>query len=97
MRTLLIIVAPAFLAACAPHAQENIAAAAPSVGCDAGPAQRWIGQTSTAALVESARKASGASVARALTPGMMVTMEFRADRLNVTVDEKGLVTAIGCG
>ncbi len=34
---------------------------------------------------------------RVIRPGEMVTMEFRADRLTIEVDEAGTITAVRCG
>lgn len=65
--------------------------------CDAAPAAQNVGKMADPALVEAARRASGAAIARTLTPGTMVTMEYRPDRLNVVVDDRGRVTAIRCG
>ncbi|TVV72825.1 peptidase inhibitor I78 family protein [Sphingomonas solaris] len=56
-----------------------------------------VGKRVSTALVESARRASGAATARTLRPGAMVTMEYRVDRLNLTVDAADTVTAIRCG
>ncbi len=43
------------------------------------------------ALTAEAKRLSGANVVRYLTPGMMVTMEFRADRLNLHLGTDGKV------
>lgn len=34
---------------------------------------------------------------RVIRPGEMVTMEYRADRLNISVDEQGTITRVYCG
>jgi hypothetical protein len=65
--------------------------------CDAEPAQRFVGQAHTTELGEEARVAAGAAVVRALRPGEVVTMEFRADRLNLTLDESGRISRVACG
>jgi len=65
--------------------------------CDAEPAQRFVGEMYTPELGEEARTAAGASVARALRPGEVVTMEFRADRLSLTLDETGRISRVNCG
>lgn len=76
----------------APAAPPAVAAA-----CDDSQAQWAIGKKVTEADVEQARKDSGAETARTLKPGQMVTMEFNANRLNLDVDDAGVVTAIRCG
>jgi Peptidase inhibitor I78 family len=65
--------------------------------CDAEASQRFVGEIYTPELGEQARVAAGAEVARALRPGEVVTMEFRADRLSLTLDESGRIVRASCG
>ena len=65
--------------------------------CDAEAARRYIGQEATPDVVAQARQASGASGARTLKPGQMVTMEYNAGRLNLDVDTANLITDVRCG
>lgn len=65
--------------------------------CDAEPVQRFVGELYTPELGEEARVAAGARVARALRPGEVVTMEFSADRLSLTLDESGRIARAACG
>lgn len=65
--------------------------------CDADAANGAIGETATTEVIERARIAAGAAVARTLAPGQVVTMEFRGDRLNLMVDEANVVTGVRCG
>lgn len=65
--------------------------------CDAAPAQSAIGKAGTARNVEAARVASGALMARTISPGQMVTKEFDAERLNLQVDGSGRITGANCG
>lgn len=65
--------------------------------CNAAPAQSAIGQQSTGAVIEKARVASGAAMARVLRPNQPTTLEFNHDRLNVVVDAAGRITAVRCG
>jgi hypothetical protein len=78
----------------APVAEE---AAAEADGCSAAPVQNLVGELYTPELGEQARVAAGARVERALRPGQIVTMEFRADRLSFTLDEKGRISSVSCG
>lgn len=64
--------------------------------CKAGPAQAFIGQTATAEVVKRAQTAAGADVVQVLPPDAVVTMEFRADRLRLIVDEKNTITSAAC-
>jgi hypothetical protein len=65
--------------------------------CDAAAAQDAVGKVADAEVVEKARVAAGAAVARTLKPGQVVTMEYRFDRLNLRVDAKNVVEAVTCG
>lgn len=67
------------------------------MACDAGPAQRFVGQPASAANVEAARRAAGARTVRSLTPGQPMTMDYRGDRLNVLQDAAGRIAQITCG
>ena len=78
----------------APVAEE---AAAEADGCSAEPVQNLVGDLYTPELGEQARVTAGARVERALRPGQIVTMEFRADRLSFTLDEKGRISQVNCG
>ena len=66
-------------------------------GCDAEPVKDAIGKAFTEALAEDVRARSGSKVFRALKPGDVVTMEFRFDRVNLALDDKGVITAVTCG
>lgn len=70
---------------------------AAATGCDDSQAQWAVGKKVTETEVEQARKDSGAETARTLKPNQAVTMEFNANRLNLDLDDTGVVTAIRCG
>src|SRR3546814_11180429 len=66
--------------------------------CDADAAQSYIGQDASEATVAEAKAAAGATGAlRVIKPGQPVTMDFRADRLNVEVDDDNAILRITCG
>ena len=69
----------------------------PSRDCNAAAAQRLIGRQQSPALIQEAQRRAGAGAVRVLRPGQMVTMEYRADRLNIRVDTQGKVLALSCG
>lgn len=66
-------------------------------GCQAENARFAIGQQATQDIVEQARAAAGAQIARTLAPGQMVTMEYHPSRLNIDVDADNVVTQVRCG
>lgn len=70
---------------------------APAEACDALQAQWTVGKVLTDAELEQARKDAGAESVRTLEPGQVVTMEFRADRLNLELDDQGAVSSARCG
>jgi len=65
--------------------------------CNAEAGQQFVGQTLDDALSDRARAATGARGVRVIRPGMAVTMDYRADRLNIDVDEDGRITRVHCG
>jgi hypothetical protein len=92
--------AGAMLAGCAgtPASPPVSAGPGPRGGtCNAAPAQAMIGKQATPSVMEQARVASGAAMARVLHPQQVVTREFVAERLNLVVDGNGRITAVRCG
>jgi hypothetical protein len=82
------------VAACAPVAPLP---GAPTGECSASGLGDLVGRTATPALVNRAKRRAGASVARILRPGQVVTMEYLNGRLNVNVDDKNRVKSFNCG
>jgi len=65
--------------------------------CDAAKAQGFVGRKADGDTVQAAMAASGAKTVRVLRPGMMVTLDYRGDRLNLQLDGKGLIASTRCG
>ena len=65
--------------------------------CDASKAGSVVGSQASAEVLERARVAAGASVARFLKPNQPVTMEYLESRLNLGLDDKNIVTSVRCG
>ncbi|WP_265353675.1 I78 family peptidase inhibitor [Pseudomonas aeruginosa] len=74
-------------------------AATPAVDgrCDANAVQAYVGKQASAAIVEEARRAAGAEVARALRPHDAVTMDYNPRRLNIDVDDTLVIKRLSCG
>jgi hypothetical protein len=90
------LIAALALTACTPPPQST--PPPPGAGaCDAAPAQGLIGRQSSPELAREAQRLTGARVWRWLRPGQIVTMEFRADRLNIRLDSGDKVEGITCG
>lgn len=96
-------------AADAPPAASTDGAASPAVpetppmpptevaACDAAKAQAFVGRKADEGTVQAAMAASGARGVRVLRPGVMVTQDYRGDRLNLQLDGKGLIASATCG
>lgn len=65
--------------------------------CDAAAAQARLGATATAELGDELLRAAGAGTLRWIPPRSAVTMDLRADRLNVEYDDNMVITRIHCG
>lgn len=96
MRKLLPLVA-ALPAACATAVPEPAVVGAGPFLCRDFASAQFIGREATSALGAELQRASGARVIRWVQPGMMVTMEFREDRLTVRLDERNRVQSASCG
>lgn len=95
-------VAATVLSACATTPPPPMGAPAeppPRVGgaCNAEAARYAIGKAGGDDVIETARRDSGAALVRVVRPGMAVTADYRADRVTVTVNERGAITGIACG
>ena len=66
-------------------------------GCQADTVQYAIGQIATAQLGGKLAKESGAELLRWIPPRTAVTMDYRAERLNISYDDDMRVTLISCG
>lgn len=82
------------VAACAPIAPLP---GVPTGECSTTGLDNLVGRVATPSLISHAKRRSGASLARVLRPGQIVTMEYRNGRLNVNVDEKNRVKSFTCG
>ncbi|KQN81910.1 I78 family peptidase inhibitor [Sphingomonas sp. Leaf62] len=65
--------------------------------CGLGTIRDLVGKTVTQNMADDARKRSGTRTVRVIRPGTIVMMDFRQDRLNIDVDDKGIVTNLRCG
>ena len=64
--------------------------------CDASGAAFAIGRQATPELLEQMRKASGSQQMRFLKPGSLTTADSRDDRVDISVDDKGVVIKVEC-
>lgn len=71
--------------------------AARPAACDAQAVAQLVGQPFSAGTAGQARHDSGSRTVRVIKPGMPVTTDYRDDRLNVHVDDLGVITQLTCG
>lgn len=65
--------------------------------CGAERVQDRIGRTFDDTLGEAIEAESGAASMRVVRPGEAVTLDYRADRLNVRLDDEDVIDEIVCG
>jgi hypothetical protein len=105
IRLLLLMSLLPFLAGCAGMAApppRDEAPLPPTVttdadSCGAGRVQDRVGRRFADSLGDSMLAESGAAAMRVMHPGQAYTLEYRADRLSIRLDEDGVITTIGCG
>ena len=59
--------------------------------------QQYVGKPATAEIGAQVLATSGAKSLQWVAAGMMVTMEFRADRVRIYLDEQNRVQRLSCG
>ena len=89
MRKLLLAV-PMLAAACA-------TAPAPSGVCHSEKLGRFVGREATPQTLAELQRASGARTMRVVQPGMMITMEFSAERVTVQLAPGNRIERANCG
>jgi hypothetical protein len=65
--------------------------------CSAEAARDLVGQPGTADLAAEAQRRTHLRTVRWIRPGEAVTMDYRADRLDISLDDDGKVARIACG
>lgn len=92
----LTFVSPLILAACA-AAQPPIHGETPGHKCRAEGTDHFIGQAATPALGAAIMQKTHSAVVRWAPPGVMLTMDYREDRVTVRLGTDNRVTAVNCG
>ncbi|NYT40081.1 hypothetical protein HZY97_04890 [Sphingomonas sp. R-74633] len=94
IRLALPAAALALLGACAPKTPPELI---PGVECNASKLDGLTGKMRSPEVEAEAKRLSGANVVRWLEPNAIVTMEFRADRLNLHLGTDGKIGSARCG
>lgn len=95
-RNLSIPLAMLAVAGCATASAQTPVAPSPSA-CSQAPLDTFKGRTATQQVGADMLAASGARVIRWVQPGMMVTMDFREDRITVYLDAANRIERASCG
>jgi len=97
MRKVLLL-APALLASCSTApAQVPVHGVTPGHKCDAAGTDPFIGHTATSETGAAIMRVSHAAVLRWAPPGVMLTMDYREDRVTVHIGPDRRITQIKCG
>jgi hypothetical protein len=95
-RTILLI--PLLLAACATAAPgPAVIGSGSGYVCHTFPERDFTGRVASSEVAAELLRASGAKVIRWVQPGMMVTMDYREDRLTVRLDASNRIVSASCG
>lgn len=97
MRKVLLL-APALLASCSTApAQIPVHGVTPGHKCDAAGTDPFIGKMGTSETGAAIMRFSHAAVLRWAPPGVMLTMDYREDRVTVHLGPDRRITQIKCG
>jgi len=93
IRFALPLIALATAVACAPIKSLPM----PPTACGSQNLGWFVGKKRTDKISAEVARISGAKNIRWIKPGMAVTMDYREDRLNVRLDDKGRILSFNCG
>ena len=97
----LALLAPALLAACAANApppqQTTVHGETPGHKCETAGTEQFAGQPGTSATGAAIMRSSHAAVLRWAPPGVMLTMDYREDRVTIWLDPARKIAQIKCG
>lgn len=79
-----------------PAANQDVAEEA-AMTCEDKPGKWAVGEIADDALVAKVKADTGSERVRVIRPGMMVTMDYREDRVNLEVDADNRVLTVRCG
>ena len=84
------------LAACSTP-QTPVLGDTPGHQCTTQGSETFVGQAGTSETGAAIIRATRSATLRWAPPGVMLTMDFREDRVTVSLDPAGKVTQIRCG
>jgi hypothetical protein len=90
--------APLLLAACSTApAGIPVHGVTPGHKCDVAGTEQFVGKQGTSESGAAIKRVSHAAVLRWAPPGVMLTMDYREDRVTVWLDSSRKITQIKCG
>jgi len=92
----LVFLAPTLLAACA-ATQPLVHGVTPGHSCHARTPGEFVGHPATSETGAAILSATHAAVLRWAPPGVMLTMDYREDRVTVRIGPDGRISAVSCG
>jgi len=94
----IILFAPVLLGACSTAPAEPVVhGVTPGHTCKAAGTDTFVGQPATSESGAAIMRATNAAVLRWAPPGVMLTMDYRQDRVTVHVGPDNRITEIKCG
>ena len=93
----LVILSVLALAACSTVPAEGTETAAPGGTCKGDGLSSFVGRDASEATGSELLNQSGANVLRWVPKGMMVTMDFREDRVTAYLDGSNKIERVSCG
>ena len=98
MRRIALLAPAAIVASCSTApAAPPVHGETPGHACQPAGLERFVGQVATAEVGEEILRTSNAAGLRWVQPGMMVTMEFREDRVTVWLAPGNRIERVSCG
>ncbi|GGP24866.1 I78 family peptidase inhibitor [Silvimonas amylolytica] len=93
------LLAASSLTGCASNKGPATAPASPEAQehCNADAVQARVGQMAEPDQLDSIRQQASAKLLRVIKPGDAVTMDYNITRLNLEVDEAGVIKKASCG
>jgi hypothetical protein len=97
MRKALFLVPLVAVASSTAPAQTPVHGVTPGHKCELAGTEQFVGRQRTRGIDAAIKRVSRAAVLRWAPPGVMLTMDFREDRVTVWLDASGKITKIRCG
>jgi len=97
MRNVAILFTGLIAACSTAPAQTPVHGETPGHTCTADGTDQFIGQARSDNVGKEIKRVSNAAVLRWAPPNVMLTMDFRADRVTVWLDPANKITKLRCG